>query len=219
MNSLPPAILETIVYADLFDYPLTLAEIHRLLISPTAAAFEDLEMMVRNLTHAGRLATRNGYFFLPDREMLPDLRGQREIETRRRYRIVRTAIGFIGVLAWVKLVALTGAAAMANGDAEADVDLLIVTATGRMWLTRFLVFSFLKLLGLKRGVGPENSAGKICVNLWLDEDNLAVPRSEWDLVVAHELAQMKPLVNKDKTYERLIEKNLWLKNFLPNWSP
>src|SRR4030065_667476 len=35
-------------------------------------------------------------------------------------------------------------------------------------------------------------------------------------IIAHEIAQVIPLVNKEKTYEKFILKNKWIKDFWPN---
>ena len=53
--------------------------------------------------------------------------------------------------------------------------------------------------------------------MFLDEAYLKI--SSQNLYTAHEIAQMKPLWDRDKTYSRLIEANRWIKKYLPNWQP
>ena len=219
MLDLPKNILKTIHYADLFDYPLRLIEVRRYLISKSPVSPEDISAALQNLVEGGRIVQEEDLYFLPGRSQLVSTRWEREANTKVKIGRVTPAIRLIGFCPWVKLVGLTGALAVGNGDKKSDVDLLIVTSGGRLWLTRFLVFVFLNLTNLKRNDRQKDSSGKVCANLWLDEENLSVGESDRDLVVAHEIAQMKPLVNKNNMYEKFVTQNLWLKNFLPNWKP
>lgn len=60
-------------------------------------------------------------------------------------------------------------------------------------------------------------SNSLCLNLWLDTSALAMPPHRQNLLTAHELAQMKPLVNKNKTYEKMIAGNSgWAEKFLAN---
>ena len=52
--------------------------------------------------------------------------------------------------------------------------------------------------------------------MWLDESDLIWSRKERNIFTAHEIAQIVPLVNKKKTYEKFISKNSWLRDYWPN---
>jgi hypothetical protein len=52
--------------------------------------------------------------------------------------------------------------------------------------------------------------------MWLDESDLEWPKKDRNLYTAHEIAQIVPLVNKNKTYEKLLFQNKWILNFWPN---
>ena len=57
---------------------------------------------------------------------------------------------------------------------------------------------------------------KICLNLFFDESNLAVPKFKKTEYVAHEILQMKPLIQKDDIYMRFIDANRWVFDIFPN---
>lgn len=57
---------------------------------------------------------------------------------------------------------------------------------------------------------------KICLNLFFDESNLIVPKHKQTEYVAHEVLQMKPIVNKNSMYERFLEANKWVDKIFPN---
>ncbi|GIW64751.1 MAG: hypothetical protein KatS3mg092_0684 [Patescibacteria group bacterium] len=57
---------------------------------------------------------------------------------------------------------------------------------------------------------------KICLNIFFDEIDLVVPKFKQSEYVAHEVLQMKPIVNKEQIYERFLYANRWVKKFFPN---
>jgi hypothetical protein len=52
--------------------------------------------------------------------------------------------------------------------------------------------------------------------MWLDESDLIWSKKDRNLYTAHEIAQIVPLIDKEKTYERFLWKNKWILDFWPN---
>ena len=77
------AIVNTVSYVDAFDYPLTLAEIHRYLInlplSPTAV----YEALNRRTLVPHRLRRLGSYYMLPGRDDIVTTRRQRQTSAER----------------------------------------------------------------------------------------------------------------------------------------
>jgi hypothetical protein len=198
------AIVQAVAYADVFDYPLTVDEIHRYLIGVPAgrgavrAALAAPRLVPEVLSRSGR------YFTLAGRESA--------VETRRRRAAVaadywRRAVRYghlIGNLPSVRMVAVTGALAMDN-IADGDIDYLVITEPGRLWLCRALV------VGLVRSAAFRGT--ELCPNYFLSEQALVL--SERNLFTAHEVAQMVPLSGTE-TYQRLRSLNRWTDTYLPN---
>jgi hypothetical protein len=200
------AVLQTVAYADVFDYPLTADEVHRYLIGHTAS-----RGTVRGILSNGRLVpsllSRQGrYFTLCGREAAVDTRRQRAAVSADLWRRAVRYGRLLGNLPFVRMVAVTGALAMDN-VADGDIDYLIVTEPGRLWLCRALVVAVVRLAS-RRGV-------TLCPNYFLSERVLEL--EERNLFTAHEVAQMVPIFGLDR-YEQFRVLNRWTEAFLPNAS-
>lgn len=204
LHILETAILHTVAYADVFDYPLTAAEIHRYLEVP--ASLSRVQGAISNgLAASGRLDCRDGYASLPGREHIVETR-RRRAERAQRLWARATAYGrWLAALPFVRMVALTGSLAMDNADANSDLDYFVVTAPDRLWLCRAMVIAAVRWAA-QRG-------DTVCPNYFLSERALAI--QEHNLFVARELAQMVPLYGLS-VYERLRQANAWSMVFLPN---
>lgn len=205
--SIPPlgrAILEALLYADVFDYPLTADEIHRYLPGVPARA-EAVRALLSDGFARGTLVKGDGLFALAGRAEVIALRQRRERIAQRMWRRARRYAYLIAHLPFVRLVAVTGTLAVGNVEPEDDIDLFIVTAPRRLWFCRALVIGVVRLARL---FGDE-----LCPNYLVTERALAL--RERNLFTARELAQMVPLFGS-ATYQRLREANRWVLDFLPN---
>jgi hypothetical protein len=195
------AILNTVAYADVFDYPLTLVEIHRYLTGLSAS-----RQTISELADSGRFLEHIGdYYTLPGRASIVLTRKRREKEAVRLWRAARTFGRMILGLPFVRMLAVTGSLAMNNVEANADIDYLVVTTPGRLWSCRLSVLVVARLAALQ-GVS-------LCPNFLLTTDVLEIPAHS--LYAAHEFAQMVPLSGLD-VYREMRTLNPWVNDFLPN---
>jgi hypothetical protein len=107
------------------------------------------------------------------------------------------------------MVAITGSLAMNNvSEPRDDIDLLLVTVPGRVWLARGLSILVVHL--------AEQFDIELCPNYVMSEHDLNL--GEPSIYTAHELAQLTP-VSGPATYHKLLESNDWMARFLPNAAP
>ena len=201
--SLENAILKTLAYSDIFDYPLTAEELHRFLVMP--AEKDDVEQSVAKMKN---ISMNNGYYFLKNRHEIVGLRRNREAISVEAFKRAMFYGHILGALPFIRMVALTGSLAMLNLSKNPDMDYMLIARQGRVWTARAFAILLAKIASL--------FGDTICPNLIVSEQALEL--SVHDLYSARELSQMIPITGND-FYRRLWEANLWVKDILPNTNP
>ena len=211
---LSQAILATLAYHDIFDYPLTLEEIHKYLINLEARPFT-VRRGLNKLFLTGKIFSKNGYIFLKGRSEIVKLRKLREKYSLPKIKRAQFFARILKVIPSLKLVAISGALAMENSHKNDDIDLVLITSKNTLWTTRFL--ANILLLPYKRSPSVRQISDRACLNVFIDESQLKIGPP--NLYLSHEICQMKPLWNRDNTYRRFLSANMWIKKYLPNWRP
>lgn len=197
------AILRSVAYADVFDFALRIPELHRYLIG-VAATPAEVEAAARALA-PGCLVVRDGMVVAVGRESLIGERHRRRAIAARTWPVAVRYARAVGSLPFARMVAITGALAVGNATDGADIDLMVVTERGRVWLGRAMTIAFVRHAASRGHV--------LCPNTFLAEsafDSIAP-----DLYAAHELAQMVPVVGVG-VHARLLAANPWVHDHLPN---
>jgi hypothetical protein len=198
------AVVWTVAYADVFDFPRTSAEIHRYLIGVPAAPAAITRAIARAAAE-GHLALVGDYVTLAGRTELVDRRAACAAWAARLWPRARSYGALLARLPFVRLVAVSGALAVDNVDARGDIDFFLVTENGRLWTCRALVLVVVRWAA-RRG-------DRLCPNYLVTERALALP--DRNLFTAHELAQLVPLAGLP-LYAQLRQQNLWTRAYLPN---
>ncbi len=200
------AIFRTLLYGDIFSFPMTEAELHHFLIGLSASRRDIRRALDQSAWLAARVERVNGYCAIRERSQTAAERHRRDAASRRLWPLARRYGVILAHLPFVRMVALTGALAMRNADDEQDdIDYLLVTVPGRVWLARAMAVLMVRLARLW-GVN-------LCPNYVLAET--ALVQSRQDLFIAHELAQMVPLAGLS-IYQAMRAANGWSSKMLPN---
>jgi len=198
--SLEVAILETLAYSDIFDYPLKTDELHRFLVLP--ASQHDVEKCAAMMKEVN---LKDGYYYLTGRAEIVELRKRRETVSRKVFKRAIIYGRILGALPFVRMVTLTGSLALRNCDETADYDYMLVAKQGRVWLARafaLLLARFARLFG-----------ETLCPNLIVSESAL-----EWtsrNLYSARETCQMI-FVSGEEMYQKFSTANQWVNAYFPN---
>lgn len=212
-SRLSRAIVKTLSYSDIFDYPLTLSEIKKYLIGFSLNQNLHLEKTIKSFS---LIKFKKGYYYFNSRQDIVGLRIKKEKISKQKLKIAHAIARLLFKIPTVKMIAITGNLALLSSDKNDDIDFLIITRNNRMWTTRFLCVLYLKIIGAYRKPKQNQVSDKICLNMFLEEDHLSLPVNEQDLYSAHEIIQMKPLFTRPGYENIILKNNLWVKKFLPN---
>jgi hypothetical protein len=199
------AIARSVLYASLFEYPLSLAQLRQTLIESAQTPTEIL-VSYRNSPSLRLLVDyEDGYFFPAGRR---DLLGERRVREQRSRAFLlrhRTLLTVIAALPFVRLVALSGSIAHLNLEGSGDLDLFIVTKGRRVWSVTVSVIVLAKLLRRRQ---------TLCANFVLADTALAL--TQQDLFTASQVIHLKPLVGAE-TYGKLLAANPFVTRLYPNF--
>lgn len=220
-------ILATLVYYDIFDFPLKAEEIFDCLIN-----FKHLGMNPLLTTHYSLLTVtqeldqlildravglREGYYFLFDCEYVVPLRIKRERIANRKWRIARRAVWWMRILPYVRAVFASGSLAMRNTDELSDLDILIVIKHGRIWLTRLLITGLLSLLRVCRHGRDKIAPDKICLNHYITDQSLHI--SYRSIYTAQTYNNLVPIFVSDWRFIDDFKKtNTWVQDYVCRWN-
>lgn len=197
----------SVLYHDIFDYPLTLADLIKWKYSENLT-FKNIDKTI---------GYRDNYYFLQGREGLIYKRILNNRISVKKMKIAEKASKVLRFVPNIKMIAVTGSLAMGNSTDASDIDLMIITKVDSLWTTRLLVYVVVHVFGLgTRKPNDLRQRDKLCLNMWLDEGDLIWQKKDRNLYTAHEIAQIIPIVNKDNTYEKFLRCNRWILSFWPN---
>ncbi len=213
MSSLSQAIIKTVAYFDIFDYPLSVFEIWQYL--PEASRLIEVAKTLE--TNTLPLETKDGFVFLPGRAELITIRRQRYLEADTKIKKAKRRLALLQWLPGIQLICLANIIGSHNLRASSDTDLFIITKTNRLWFVKFCATIILKTFGL-RPTATKNK-DQLCLSFLVDDSalDLSICQVENDFYFTYWLAGLLPLYGSSKIFKKLIKANSWLKIRLPNW--
>ena len=217
MDSNLEAIIQTLAYADIFDYPLTREEIWEYIIFNNKGISKKRIFTILNKKNKF-FEKKDNFIFLKARENNIEKRIRREKESTDKIKRANRIIKILSLIPGVDFIGISGALSMKNSEKNDDIDLFVITKKKSVWTTRLIMIFVLKILRVYRNRKDKEVSNKICLNFLIDLSRLEFPKEKRDLFLAHEIAQIMPVFSRGRTYQDFFGKNLWVKDFLPNVS-
>jgi hypothetical protein len=199
------AIARSVLFAALFEYPLTLAQLRQTLIESEQTPSEILATFDASEALASVVAFRDGFFFPKGCAHFVDERRRREARSRSFLADHRFLLKLICAIPYVRMVALSGSIAHLNLDGAGDLDLFVVTRGRHVWSVTVAVVLLAKLMRRRRIV---------CANFTIADSRLALDQR--DLFTASQIIHLKPLIGRD-VYRRFLAANPFVFRFYPNF--
>ena len=201
------AVLRSVIYASLFDYPLTLTQLAATLVEvraderTVAGWWRDSEFLQASIEQ------RDGWYFPAGRVDLIATRARREALSRDLLERDRRLLALVSAMPFVRMVAVSGSLAHLNAETSADLDLFVITAPHRVWSVTLSVLLIARLFGWRR---------RMCLNYVISEKALAIAPA--DLFSANQIIHLRPIAGHD-VFARFIEANPFVRNYYPNFGP
>jgi hypothetical protein len=207
MQVLQREILRTLLYYDIWHYPLTAKELYAFL-PETKLSFSDFCTCLESYGPGEAVGVHDGHFFIKTRTcaVVQD-RETRQHHARKMWRMARLSAHIIKRFPFVRGIFVSGDLSKDATIPTSDVDFFILTSPGRLWITRALLILFKKTFLL-------NKKKFFCLNLFVTTDHLHL--SEQNVYHATEIGHLKPLYGS-MLFNDYMEANAWIKDFFPNF--
>jgi len=206
-SALERAFLQSVVYAALFNYPLTLSQLREALIGERASEAELSSCYSGSPRLQAAIDYADGYYFPRGCRELLEIRARREALSRTLLAELSGLQTLVRSMPFVRLVALSGSLAHLNADGEADLDLFVITTPGRVWSVTFTTLVVARLMGWRK---------HLCLNYVISERTLMVGPA--DLFSANQIIHLQPLAGGE-AYRRFLDANRFVERFYPNFRP
>ncbi|HEX5473361.1 MAG TPA: hypothetical protein VFX12_01765 [Vicinamibacterales bacterium] len=202
------AILRAVLYASLFDYPLTLAQLRASLIERRQTEAGLLSAYQESAALQAVIDYREGFFFCRGSQNPPAERLRRERASRALLAQHRWLLRLVCALPFTRLVALSGSVAHLNvPPGGGDIDLFIVTRGRRVWSVTLTILAIARLLGRR---------DLVCVNFVVADS--AMRLDQQDLFSANQIMHLKPLAGSG-FYAAFVQANPCVRQCYPNFEP
>jgi len=205
LSEIKENILATLAYFDMFNYPLSRAEIF--LFLGKKYNYEVFDDMLKSLLMDGIIHQFDKFYTLKNDHYIVV---RRNLGNKKAAELIKIA-GKVGDLLikfpYVRGIAISGSLSKNFADEFSDIDLFIITEKNRLWIARTIMHCFKKLTFLV------NKEHFFCMNYYIDMQQLEIP--EKNIYTAIEVATLIPLQG-DITFEKFYSENAWTRDFLPN---
>jgi hypothetical protein len=200
------SILKVVAYFDLFNYPVSIEDIHFFLDSEAdeSEVKKELEMLLNE-----QCLFRTGQFFsLRNDPALAEKRNRGRQHAEELLPIAEKGARFLFQFPFVSGVCISGSLSKRCADENADIDYFIITRANRLWIARTLMHFFKKLTYLR---GRQH---RYCMNYFIDEEALEI--KEKNIFTATELITLMP-ASGNGGLTRFFRANDWTVRYYPQY--
>ncbi len=225
-TNLEESIMKTLCWFSVFDYPLSLFEVHKWLLEPNQSY--SLEEVIDSLESSkwlsDKIKSKDGFYSLASKNIFDSVkkRQARFIDAARKYKKLKRAARFFAALPGVRAVAAANTLSWWHTTESSDIDLFVVTRPGHIWSSRFyMVLPFL-LVG-KRPTHDHNNEHEdidpFCFTFFSTQNALQLEEIAIrgkDYYLAFWTKALVPIFDKDNSLEKVGKVNYWATRLLPH---
>lgn len=196
-------VIRTLLYFDIFQYPLTLDEIIKFHTHRDSSV--QIARAINDLLNRSIIYKQENFYSLHTGDSLAKRRkagnelAQKKLETAKKFSALISKFPF------TRAVMLSGSLSKDFMEKDSDIDYFIITEPGRLWVVR-------GMLALFKRVFLFNSHKFFCTNYLIDSKSLEI--EEKNIYTAVETATLIPVYG-ELQHRKFIANNHWVKDFLP----
>lgn len=203
-------IITSLKYRNIFKYPLSFFQLGTYLISSKKYTYEDFCYTLKSLLRSKKVLQLDSKYFLPEISPI-------NWETRRKnsLKLINSYLPIFEIIKkipWIEFIGISGSCAAFNADSKSDLDIVIISKSRRLWVSRFFVVLILKIL--EAYPIREKNYGKLCPNLYFDKSHLKWPKEKRNIYVANEICLLWPVFDRNLTYFEFLSANSWVLDFI-----
>ena len=207
ISELEKSIINTLIYYDVFNHPLSYEELRKSTIHFKIASDHQFGKAISNLKSLGYIRERKEFYMLNGKDWAVDSRLSEQKRVNRYFKIAAISSRIIASFPYVRGVFISGALSKSRVEEKGDIDFFIVTEAGKLWISRTMLVLFKKVFLF-------NSFRFFCLNYFVDENSLETPHK--NLYTATDVVTVIPFFNP-KIYRRFIRSNAWACAYYPNY--
>ncbi|MBT6691581.1 hypothetical protein HOB10_04580 [Candidatus Parcubacteria bacterium] len=219
MTNLEKSILKTLIFFDIFDYPLTATEIWKWLYRPGKKY--SLSQVRQTLSDSQflnkKIDSAEGFYGLQGRiHIFLRSKHNNNLAERKFAKAVRLA-KLYRFIPFVRMIAIVNSLAYSNAKENSDIDFFIITKRNKIWLARFFSIFFVRMFGLRPST--ESNRDAFCMSFFIEEDSLNIKNimlHSKDIYMPYWVQQMLPIYDPDGLHQKFLEANSWFRDYLPN---
>ena len=120
---------------------------------------------------------------------------------------IQTYTPYLKIISWVQCVCICNSLAMNSCHKNSDIDLFVITRKNRLWTARIWLTLLTSLLWIRKT--SRKHAWKFCLSFYVTEDekNFSDIAIDNDIYLSYWLETLIPIINKNNTFEKFVEKN------------
>jgi len=202
-------ILAALLYADIFHYPLTVRELVQWIPSDKKISSRVIRSTIHALVRTHRIGYTPPFLYIAHHKQTIQYRIERLAASTSKWQKIRRTVKILRCISTISMVGVTGGLAVNNADHQDDIDLIIIAKQNTLWITRFLTTVLIEMFSKRRHPGDIHVTNAICLNMFLTDDSLQIPKKEQGWYTAHEVLQMVPLWQRNHMYTRYLHANKW----------
>jgi len=198
------AVLKTLAYFDVFNYPMKPSEIHQ--FAPILMSPLNVVPCLNYMVNHGLIFQHGNFFSINSDPAVAESRKANSKTTDKSIALAKRFSRFLSRVPFVDGVFAADTNSFELHPEGVELDFSIIAKPNRAWLCRFFIRLYMSLFWFR-------SSKSFGLNHIIDGGQLQL--DDKSLMMATKLKMLTPMVNQE-LYSSFIKSNTWANQFLPN---